>query len=318
MATAFAFDSAPLDILGSGTYCVFPVSAIPSQGASLSGDVSSVPGFTPIVLTGRNLLPTGLIFNDFSYPFFTYSVSTVGFCLSRLVGGTPSPSDRLVSFSAYSNALTQDIITPPGSFANSFTVDTIKGLLELVPVYRYTSTSLGVPAPGAFPLGLMYLAGTRNATVSYANPISATRMAAWRATDGGSLAAIYDRTGGNDGLTDHILDMRMNRIRVGQFLVRANSGSAVPNAQWFGSNLIEELSITAGNTAAIFADNSLWTPLTSVTTLPSSIWSSMQSTNNQTFFKFLKFSTGNTVNNAIVTVEFGESTYESTTINMVP
>jgi hypothetical protein len=317
MATAFAFDSAQLDQLNSGTYCVFPVSAIPSRSNVTSGNVSSVPGFVSVILTGRQTLATGLVFNAFNFPYFNYTVDTVGFCLARLVGSSPSPSDRLVAFSAYRNALDQDIVTPPGAFANSFNVDAIKGLLELVSVYRYTSANLGIPAPATFPLGLIYLAGTRNNTVTFANPVGATKMQAWRAADGSNLSGIYDRATGNDGQTDHILDMRLNRIRLGKALVRGNT-NAFQGATWWGSNTIDELSLTAANTPTLFADSSKWTQLTTGVTIPANTWVSSQSNDNQTFWNYLKFSTDSNIANAVTVIEFGESTFQSTTVNMVP
>jgi hypothetical protein len=317
MATAYAFTSAPLDLLNSGTYCVYPVSSIPPKSNYSSADTNQVPGFIPVILTGRQSLATGLVFDAFNYPFFNYTVNTVGFCLARLVGSSPSPSDRLIAFSAYKNALDQDIVTPPGAFANSFSVDAIKGLLELVSVYRYTSTDLGTPAFTAFPLGLIYLAGTRNNTVAFANPALVPRMAVWRATNGTDLSVIYDRTSGNDGQTDHILDMRLNRIRLGNALMRGN-GNIVQGAKWWGSNSIDELSLNATNVPTLFADASKWTPLTSGVTIPVNTWVSSQSSDNQTFWNYLKFSTDSNIANAITCVEFGASTFQSTTVNMVP
>jgi hypothetical protein len=317
MATAFAFNSAQLDQLNSGTYCVFPVSTIPLRTNVTSSDVSTVPGFIPVILTGRQTLATGLVFSAFNYPYFNYTVDTVGFCLARLVGSSPSPSDRLVAFSAYRNALDQDIITPPGAFANSFNVDAIRGLLELVSVYRYTSANLGTPAPAALPLGLIYLAGSRNNTVTFGNPLAAPRMIAWRATNGSDLANVYDRAIGNDGQTDHILDMRLNRIRLGKALVRGNA-NAFQGATWWGSNTIDELSLTAANTPTLFADSSKWTQLTTGVTIPANTWVSSQSNDNQTFWNYLKFSTDSNIANAVATIEFGESTFQSTTVNMVP
>jgi hypothetical protein len=223
----------------------------------------------------------------------------------------------LVAFCAYKNALDQDIITPPGAFANSFSVDTVKGLLELVSVYRYTSGGLGVPAPAVFPQGLIYLAGTRNNTVAFANPAVVPRMAVWRATNGTDLSTVYDRVSGNDGQTDHILDMRLNRIRLGKALVRCNA-NAVAGATWWGSNSIDELSLTAVNVPGIFADASKWTQLTASTALVVNTWTSMQSNDISTFWNYLKFSTDTNIANAITTVELGESTFQSTTINMVP
>jgi hypothetical protein len=222
-----------------------------------------------------------------------------------------------VAFCAYKNALDQDIVTPPGAFANSFSVDAVKGLLELVSVYRYTSGALGTPAAAAYPQGLIYLAGTRNNTITFANPTLVPRMAVWRAINGTDLSPIYDRTNGSDGQTDHILDMRLNRIRLGKALMRTN-GSAVAGATWWGSNSIEELSLTTTNVPTLFADTGQWTQLTAASALAANVWTSMQSNDISTFWNYLKFSTSGNIANAIATIEFGESTYQSTTVNMVP
>jgi hypothetical protein len=128
---------------------------------------------------------------------------------------------------------------------------------------------------------------------------------------------VYDRVSGNDGQTDHILDMRLNRIRLGKALVRCNA-NAVAGATWWGSNSIDELSLTSANVPGIFADASKWTQLTASTALVVNTWTSMQSNDISTFWNYLKFSTDTNIANAITTVELGESTFQSTTINMVP
>lgn len=316
MTTAFTFNAAPLATLNSGTYCVFPVSTIPLVSNTLSQDVSGVPGFLPVILTGRNLTATGWIFNDFEFPFFNYTTDTVGFVVSRLVGGSPSPADKLVLFCGFGNSLNQDIVQPPDSFTNSFSVDPVKGLLERIPVYRYTSGASYVPAPAVVPQGTVYLAGTRNNTIAFANPTDASRMTAWRATDGSSVAALYDRTAGNDGQADHILDMRLNKLRVGAVLLRTNTPS-ITNVIVYGSNLIDPLSLTTGTTNATFNNASLWTALNAPISIPPNTWGVVQSTDNTTFWSYLKISSSNQANN-IGIVEFLASTFQSRTLNMVP
>lgn len=317
MSTAFSFTSAPISTLSTGTYCAFPVSSIPSPSSVTTSEVNTVPGFEPVILQNRQLLSTGLVFSDFQYPFFNYTVDTVGYCVARLVGSAPSIADKLICFNGYQNALDQDIITPPGAFSNSFSLDPAKGVLELIPAYRYTSGALGTPAPAAFPQGLIYLLGTRNNTIAFANPATDTRLYAWRASDGSLFNGIYDRTNGNDGALNHILDTRINRIRVGKILVRVNA-NALTGVTWYGSNSIPELSLTTGTVNEVYNDTSEWTALTTPTNCPPNAWTSLQSNDTTTFWNYLKYEcTGNT-NNSITTVEFSESTWQSTKINMVP
>lgn len=315
MSTAFAFDDAPLTELSTGTYCAFPVSTIPAKSAVLSAETASVLGFNPVILTGRNLTATGWLFDSFSYPFFNYTVNTVGFCVARMVGGAPSSSDKLVCFNGYSNALDQDIVTPPGAFANSFAVLPPYGLLRQIPAYRYTSGNIPQPAAAALPQGLMYLAGTRNNTFAWATPADNVRCSAWRATDGTSAGEFYNRSIANSLAPDHILDMRANRIRVGQIWMRCGTG--LNNVTWWGSNSIDEAELTAGNTSAIYNDNSRWTQITNSTNLAANAWTGVTTTNNTTFWGHLKLNSANT-NNTVQEIEFGASTFQSTSINMVP
>lgn len=315
MSTAFAFDNAPLTELSIGNYCAFPVSEIPAKSAVLAADVANIPGFVPVVLTGRNLTATGWLFDNFSYPFFNYTTNTVGFCVARMISGAPSPSDKLVCFNGYTNALDQDIVTPPGAFANAFTVAAPYGLLRQVPAYRYTAGSIAQPALATVPQGLMYLAGTRNNTVAWATPVDNTRCSVWRAIDGGNAGELYNRAIANTSTPDHILDMRTNRIRVGQIWVRC--GVALNNVTWWGSNSIEEGEINSGNTSAIYNDNSRWTQITNSVNLPAVTWTLITTTNNTTFWGHLKFNSANT-SNGVQEIEFGASTFQSTTINMAP
>jgi hypothetical protein len=111
--------------------------------------------------------------------------------------------------------------------------------------------------------------------------------------------------------------MRINRIRVGKILVRVNT-SALSGVTWYGSNSIPELSLTAGTASAAYNNASNWTALTTPTNCPANAWSSLQSNDTTTFWNYLKYECAGNTNNSIVAVEFGESTWQSTKVNMVP
>ena len=322
MTTSFTFNQAPLNALDSGTFCIFPVSSRPSQTAVVSSDVNSISGFIPVILTGRNLTSTGWFFNPFEFPAFTYTTDTVGYVISKLVGSSPSPGDRLVLYSGYGNSLGEDITLPPNSFANRFPIDPVRGLLERIDNFLYTSTAAASPAaaPGVFPNGLVYLAGTNNNTIAFANPMAPavpgnSRMYAWRNTDGSTHSGLYDRTLGNEGATDHIVDMRLNKIRPGTVVMRTNS--AATNVVISGSNTIEPLSITAGTANAIAGNNNLWTPISTPANLASGVWNSIQCTDSQTFWSYLRISSNNAAN-WLSGIEYMASSYQSRTQNMVP
>lgn len=314
MATAFVFVSAPLNNLSTGTYCVFPVSSIPSANDTIAANVSAINGFAPVILQNRQLLATGLVFDSFQYPFFNYTVDTVGYCVARLVGSSPSPNDQLVCFNGYSNALDQDIVTPPGSFSNSFTVDPAKGVLQLIPAYRYTSGNLAVPAVNALANGSIYLAGTRNNTVAWAAVTD--RVFVWRAVDGANAGDLYDRVLNTAGTPDHILDMRQSRIRVEDILMRTSANS-LNNVTWWGSNSIAEGELTSANTNSIYNNNARWTQLTAAVNLPASQWTKVTTNDRITFWGHLKMNSANT-NNSVQEIEFGRSTWQSPKANMVP
>jgi hypothetical protein len=318
---SFTFNNAPLNYLNSGTYYAIQVSAQPSETYTSVSQLARIPGINPVTLTGRIVTATGLIFDNFLFPFANYVDQVLGFVIAKQLGSQPQDGDELLLYSGYINILLDSIVIPPGSYASQILVDTVNGVLKRIPAYRYFSGSAPVLANGVVaPKGIMYLAGIRNNLANtYANPADSVRVGAWRSSDGASLNGLYDRTASNDGSpNNHILDMKANKIRVGQMLLMTN-GLAVPGVQIFGSNAIEPLSLVTGTVATTFNNDALWTQISAATNAPgSNAWTSVQSTDTATYWSYLKITYSGTVNNALSIIEFMNSTFQSKTLNMVP
>jgi hypothetical protein len=299
---------------------VLPVSSAPLATYNSVSQCASVPGFEPVILTGRNLTATALLFDNFELPNFSYSTNVVGFVIARQSGGSPQVSDQLLLYSNFVNALFQDIVIPPGDYTNRFTVDPVTGVLKRIPAYIYTSGAPYQPTVNATaPLGLLYLSGTRNATVAYANPSDGVKMGIYRGVDGTGFGLLGDRTAGNDGQADFILDMKGNRIRVGTMLLMTNIPASTGVTIW-GSNSIEPGTLTTNvNYAAAFSNSSLWTQISAPTNCAGgNVWTQIPATDQQTFWSFLRVNSAANVSNSFSVIEFMASSIQSVKQNMVP
>jgi hypothetical protein len=317
---SFTFNSAPLNYLDSGTYYAIQVSSQPFETYTSVSQLARIPGINPVILTGRTVTATGLIFDNFLFPFANYTDQVLGFVIAKQLGSQPQDGDELLLYSGYINILLDSIVIPPGSYATQILVDTVNGVLKRIPAYRYFSGNSPVLANNAVaPKGIMYLAGIRNnLSNTYSNPADSVRVGAWRSSDGASLNVLYDRTAGNDGATNHVLDMKANKIRVGQMYLMTNT-TALTGVQMFGSNAIEPLSLTAGTVATAFNNNALWTQISAPTSAPGgNVWTAIQSTDTATYWSYLKIINTGNVSNAFSIIEFMSSTFQSKTLNMVP
>jgi hypothetical protein len=319
--TAFTFNSAPLSTLNSGIYYVFPVSALPLQTYSTVSQVASVPGFVPVTLTNRQLTATGLFFDDFEFPFFNYSTNVIGYVIAKQAGGSSQASDPLLCFSSFINSLGDDITTPPDEYTNRFSIDPVRGVLERIPAYRYTSGATYIPLPDQanYPRGTLYMIGTRNNTVVFANPSDGLRLSLYKA-DGSGNSNLGDRTfGGSGEPVNMLVDCRTGAIRVGSLMLRTNVG-AINQVELYGSNSIAELSLTsAALISGAYANAANWTLISngSVNIAGNNVWSRVDSVDQQTFWKYLKIKSAGT-GDLVQGLEFLNSSYQSTKINMVP
>jgi hypothetical protein len=102
-------------------------------------------------------------------------------------------------------------------------------------------------------------------------------------------------------------------------MLRTNVG-AINQVELYGSNSIAELSLTsAALISGAYANAANWTLISngSVNIAGNNVWSRVDSVDQQTFWKYLKIKSAGT-GDLVQGLEFLNSSYQSTKINMVP
>jgi len=299
--------------LASGTYYAHLVESAPANSATAVSNltVSTATGYIPQSLTGKSLTGGVWTFGQVDFPTYNFPNPLVGVVICKQAAASPSPSDRVVSFSLFKNAAGANVVVPVSTTKIPHTFGT-DGAIKLQNVYAYTSGSYS----GVFPdtNGLLYLLGTSNNTQTYANPItskinamgggtpsnSTDRDSATIVSNALSLALDFSGASGTKGRKIRVSSLRL----VAAVNAYGNSGTVTLS----GSN-----SLPAFTTAYINDDN-YWTALASGNIDFNLSASNLNSSDTATYWRYIRVSGSKALD--FREIEFYNSTISSPDLNM--
>ena len=304
---SFIFNSANANIINgslnifNGLFDLYLVTTVPTISSTKVSDLSLIASSIPILLD-NNFTYTIWNFNDTTLPNFTYSVSPIGFVISKRFGINSSNTDLIIYYSELTNSLGQIITYNTGSYRVNINFVTA-GLISFDSIYEYFS--------GAYinseqvPKGLIYLLGTNNNNTAFSNPNPSKFIST--ASISGTTANLTDRNLGSDnGTYDYHIAFNFldKKIRVGVAGISINN--VRDSIELWGSN-----SINLDFTPSGISNNSNWTQIGSIPNMNGG-WNFIQS-NSSVYWKYIKFF-GNSQLNPFE-IEFYSSSILSKTLN---
>lgn len=312
---SFIFTSANDNIVNgsinlfNGQFDLYLVTAVPVISSTIVSDLTLVALSTPVLLT-NNSTSTKWNFNDITLPNFNYSVSPIGFVISKRLGANSSNTDPVIYYSELTNSLGQLVTYNTGVYrVNINFVST--GLISFDSVFEYFSGAYVNNEP--VPKGLIYLLGTNNNTTSFVNPVPSKIDIYYRTSDenysGYNSSGQTNRSIAGDVTCRYIMMNFSKLIRVGTVgvFVGSSSGSIL---SLYGSNTLSTFDFSN------FVNEQLWTLLGSLNSPTSNTCNFITST-NPVYWKYLKFEINSATDLQFNEIEFYNSSILSTTLNMV-
>lgn len=293
-ATA-ALAAATLD-LSTGNYYAHLVTTVPALGHSTVADLVLPTGtYAATPLTGLSYNSTRWTFDSFSFPRYSFVSAPTGVVICKRNGATPATTDGIVCYSDFNNSIGQIISLRVGDYVVNLQFGS-SGAINFS--YRYQYSSGAYSNTESIPKGIIYLLGSANNTQTFANPNPS------KLNCSGS-DRIIDRIPLTDNLSSESIigfDFLANTIKVGKVGILSNNASGSQTLWGSNDNIIFPTGI---------ASNASWSQIGSISSLPASQWSFINST-DLTFWRFIKIQ--GPLN--IMELEFYESTILSPTVNL--
>jgi hypothetical protein len=280
-----ALSATTLD-LSTGTYYAHIVTTQPSLTDTTVANLvlTSAAGYTGQLLTNMVYTTQKWSFDNFSFPRYIFAtLPPVGMVICKRIGASFASTDPVICYSDFVNAVAQVITGQVGVYVLSQQF-MVSGAISFTYRYQYTSGAYAAGTGSGVPFGLIYLMGTANNTVSFANPVPSKIISI-------ATSTVNDLTPTNriasGGLIDKDLafDFGARTVKVGDFGYLLG-GASSQSVTIYGSN-----SLPAWNTTEL-ANNSNWTAIASTTAATNnSVGWKLATSSSSTYWRYLRMST---------------------------
>ena len=313
----------------TSTHYLHLVLSLPNIAATTVSQLSlpTSSEYFPAPVSGTSFVNSVLNFNPVLFERYQGTEEVIGAVLVRQLGGSPAPTDRLLTYSRLRNAANAPLSFIPSS-SERIRVEFPNGAVQFQNVFAYASGSW----TGVWPLndGILFLLGTENNTLPYSGSRVITQsntgtpkiLGIADGIVGGSSGSIsfnnLDRGSpahlGICGLTPAnslVLDFRSRRIRIGRFRWAAHSLASPAMLRLDGTN---ELPIFNPANAEL---DSNWTQLINVpsTSYAGNIWYEMI-VNSTQYYRYIRLKMVSGSNITISEIDFFNSSILSSTANL--
>jgi hypothetical protein len=308
-AASAELTAATLD-LSTGNYYAHLVTTVPLLTHSTAADLvlPTTSGYASAALTGLSYNSTRWTFDSFSFPKYNFVTAPTGVAICKRAGTTPASTDRFICYSDFNNSIGQSINVQVGIYVVNLQFGT-NGAINFSYKYQYAS---GIYAnTETIPKGLIYLIGSRNNTITFADPEPA-KIA--KLPTGTSVTNRNSADGPvNTGFT-FALDLNTFVIRPGTIgIYNFYPTTGIININIWDSNNL------SNNFPSNYANTSLYTQLGnfSITTG----WNYVMKTfdvNSTIFWRYFLFQITSLSSSLVINeVEFYNSSIIAPTLNMV-
>lgn len=292
--------------LSTGTYYAHLVTTAPVVGHSTVADLvlPTTSGYVSTPLTGLSYNSARWTFDSFSFPNYAFTSAPTGVVICKRAGASPANSDGIICYSDFNNSIGQVITLQIGAYVVNLQFGN-NGAINFTYRYQYNSGIYVVGAP--IPNGLIYLIGTKNNTVTFANPLAAAASNA----DFGNSNEFTDRVVGSVAFfaRRYAFNFGVNSIKPVTFgFIHRDAISKT--IQLWGTNNLPAFDATN------IDDDSLWTSIGSITN-PIAGWNFITVANN-TYWQYFKLkSSDGTLTLSLQEIELYSSTALSPSVNFV-
>jgi hypothetical protein len=303
---AAALQAATLD-LSAGNYYAHLVTAVPVLGHSTVADLvlPTSGGYTSTPLGGLSYNATRWTFDSFNFPKYLFVSAPIGVVICKQSGGLPANTDGIICYSDFNNAIGQTILLSVGSYVVNLQFGS-NGAINFSYRYQYTSGAYVNTEP--VPKGLIFLIGSKNNTIAYANPFTAANSISENNNNQAVLQTERSALSGQDFSRYLAYDFGSNiSIRPGTFGFWSIGDYPGVEPQLWASN-------TMSLTDAAVTSNINWTLLGSKVG-PTNGWNFITPTNTS-YWRYFKLATSNNANSMVsLKIEFYNSIALSSTVN---
>jgi hypothetical protein len=282
--------------LSTGDYYAHLVTSIPAISSTVvsSLTIPTSSGYTSTPLTGLSYNSTRWTFNTFSFPKYSFASIPTGVVICKRLSAVPSINDQVICYSDFNNSIGQAINLQVGGYVVNLQFGS-NGAINFS--YRYQYSSGAYINTETIPKGLIYLIGSKNNTVTFADPTPSKMVAT-----GNSISITNRSTAGGTSGTSRTILMDFGSLVIKPTTIGIFSSGA---ATWTVATSVSSDNISytpIGSESVVFNFN-----FKLVTVSTSSYWKYLRITGNGTGGSLCDF----------VEIEFYNSSILSPTLNII-